>query len=285
MHEGGNGSQPDELDAKETVDFNGNTISQMQQASAIPPSMWKTVSEPAGRVDLASDSNAESAKADLKLDFEAFQTYQRFTDELQSILLKYEAAMNEMVVRFEILDRDLSIRRNRNPIHHIESRVKSPLSIYDKLLRYGKEPTIANLEEYLMDVAGVRVICSYRSDVLNLMGLLQRQDDLEIVRIKDYINNPKPNGYRSMHAIVRIPVHFMDCTQMVPVEVQIRTIAMDYWASLEHDLRYKAVAKAEGLDIEQELKTCANELVDIEERMQRLANALDSVSAFSGLES
>lgn len=244
-------------------------------ASVIPSSMWKIV--PDATDNALSDAN-------LLLDVEAFETYERFTGELQSILLKYEAALREMVVRFEILDRDLSVRWNRNPIHHIESRMKSPLSIYDKLLRYGKEPTIANLEEYLMDVAGVRVICSYKSDVSNLVSLLQRQDDLEIVRIKDYITNPKPNGYRSLHAIVRVPVHFLDRTQMVPVEVQIRTIAMDYWASLEHDLRYKAVAKAEDFDIEVELKTCANELVDIEERMQRLANALDSVSAFGELD-
>lgn len=244
-------------------------------SSSTPSSMWKIV--PGAPGSAASNEN-------LLLDAEAFETYERFTNELQLILLKYEAAMQEMVIRFEILDRDLSARRNRNPIHHIESRIKSPLSIYDKLLRYGKEPTIANLEEYLMDVAGVRVICSYMSDVDNLVGLLLRQDDLQIVRVKDYIANPKPNGYRSLHAIVRIPVHFLDKSQLVPVEVQIRTIAMDYWASLEHDLRYKAVNKAEGLDIEVELKACADELVDIEERMQRLANVLDSVSAFGELD-
>lgn len=243
-------------------------------SSVIPSSMWKIVPSATG--------NAPS-NANLLLDVEAFETYDRFTSELQSILLKYDAARREMVVRFEILDQDLSARRNRNPIHHIESRMKSPLGIYDKLLRYEKEPTIANLEEYVMDVAGVRVVCSYKSDVENLVSLLQRQDDLQIVRIKDYLTHPKPNGYRSLHAIVRVPVHFMDRTQMVPVEVQIRTIAMDYWASLEHDLRYKAVAQAEGLDVEVELKTCADELVDIEERMQRLANALDSVSAFGEL--
>ena len=213
------------------------------------------------------------------LDADALDRYEAFTGEMHSILQRYEAAMREMAVRFEILDRELSLRGGRNPIHHIESRIKSPLSIYDKLLRYGKEPTIGNLEEYLMDVAGVRVICSYVRDVKSLVGLLRRQDDLEIVRIKNYIENPKPNGYRSLHAIVRIPVYFLDSKQMVPVEVQIRTIAMDYWASLEHDLKYKAVAKTEGLDISAELKDIGTILEGVEGRMQVLANALDAGAA------
>ena len=210
------------------------------------------------------------------IDPDALDTYREFRQNLSQVLQKYEAAMREMVVRFEILDRDLSLRRNRNPIHHIESRIKEPVSIYDKLLRYGKDPTIGNLEEYLMDVAGVRVICSYVNDVYNLVDLLRRQDDLEIVRIKDYIANPKPNGYRSLHAIVRIPVYFMDSKQMIPVEVQIRTIAMDYWASLEHDLKYKAIAEVKGIDTVDELKHCSSILEQVEQRMQILANALDA---------
>ena len=224
----------------------------------------------------SADAVVKGSTQELLLDAAALDRYEEFTSEMHSILQKYEAAMREMVVRFEILDRDLSLRRNRSPIHHIESRIKSPISIYDKLIRYGKEPTIGNLEEYLMDVAGVRVICSYVNDVKSLMGLLRRQDDLEIVRIKNYIENPKPNGYRSLHAIVRIPVYFMDSKEMVPVEVQIRTIAMDYWASLEHDLRYKAVADLKKLDIASELKSIANTIEIIEKRMQILANALDS---------
>ena len=222
----------------------------------------------------SADTVVKGAK-DLKLDADALDQYEEFTSDMHAILQKYEAAMREMTVRFEILDRELSLTRNRNPIHHIESRIKSPVSIYDKLLRYGKEPTIANLEEYLMDVAGVRVICSYVSDVKSLMGLLRQQDDLEIVRIKNYIENPKPNGYRSYHAIVRIPVYFLDSKQMVPVEVQIRTIAMDYWASLEHDLKYKAIAETKGIDVAQELKEIGVIIEGIEGRMQVLANALD----------
>jgi len=235
---------------------------------AVRSATWKIVP--------STDAVVKGSTQELLLDAAALDRYEEFTSEMHSILQKYEAAMREMVVRFEILDRDLSLRRNRSPIHHIESRIKSPISIYDKLIRYGKEPTISNLQEYLMDVAGVRVICSYVNDVKSLMGLLRRQDDLEIVRIKNYIEHPKPNGYRSLHAIVRIPVYFMDSKEMVPVEVQIRTIAMDYWASLEHDLRYKAVADLKKLDIASELKSIANTIEIIEKRMQILANALDS---------
>lgn len=224
----------------------------------------------------SADTVVKGSTQELLLDASALDRYEEFTKEMHAVLQKYEAAMREMVVRFEILDRDLSLRRNRNPIHHIESRIKSPLSIYDKLIRYGKEPTIGNLEEFLMDVAGVRVICSYVGDVKRLVGLLRHQDDLEVVRIKNYIENPKPNGYRSLHAIVRIPVYFMDSKEMVPVEVQIRTIAMDYWASLEHDLKYKAIADTKDLDIASELKACATTIKEIEDRMQVLANALDS---------
>ena len=241
---------------------------------AVPAAAWKIVP--------SAETLVKGAAQEMYIDPDALDRYEEFTADMRNILLKYEAAMREMVVRFEILDRDLSLRRNRNPIHHIESRIKSPLSIYDKLLRYGKKPTIGNLEKYLMDVAGVRVICSYKNDVKNLMGLLRRQDDLEIVQVKNYIENPKPNGYRSLHVIVRIHVYFLDSKEMVPVEVQIRTIAMDYWASLEHDLKYKAIAETKGLDVGEELLNCAKTIEEIEARMQVLANALDSGPAKNG---
>ena len=195
--------------------------------------------------------------------------------KLREIMQKYRAALREMVVRFEILDQDLNLKKNRTPIHHIESRLKAPESIIEKIGRYGKERTLENIEKYIMDIAGVRVICSYISDVYNLLDLLQRQDDLEIVTVKDYIANPKPNGYRSLHVIVRIPVYFLDAKQMVPVEIQLRTVAMDFWASLEHDLKYKAVREIEGIDAYGELKDCSRIIKEVEDRMQILARALE----------
>lgn len=193
----------------------------------------------------------------------------------REILQKYRAAMREMQVRCEIIDQDLSLKKHRNPIHHVESRIKSPESIFEKLGRYGKEPTLENMERYIMDIAGIRIICSYIQDVYNMLDLLRRQDDLVIVNVKDYIANPKPNGYRSLHVIVRIPVYFLDKKELIPVEIQLRTIAMDFWASLEHDLKYKAVREIEGIDSFRELKDCSRIIEEVESRMQILSRALD----------
>lgn len=195
--------------------------------------------------------------------------------KMREIVQKYRAAMREMEVRFEVIDQDLNLKKHRNPIHHIESRIKTPASILEKLERYGKEPTLENTERYIMDIAGIRIICSYIHDVYNLLELLERQDDLAIVTIKDYIAEPKPNGYRSLHAIVRIPVYFLDKKELIPVEVQLRTVAMDFWASLEHDLKYKAVRAVEGIDSCDELKDCSRIIEDVEARMQILARALE----------
>ena len=194
----------------------------------------------------------------------------------QDILQKYHAAMRQMEVRLETLDQDLKLRKHRNPIHHIESRMKSVPSIFEKLQRYGKESTLHDMEEHIMDIAGLRVICSYVDDVYQLAELLKSQDDLEVVKVKDYVANPKPNGYRSLHLVVKIPVFFLDRKEQVPVEIQIRTIAMDFWASLEHDLKYKAVRAVEGLDADLELKECSRIIREVEERMQVLAHALET---------
>ena len=206
--------------------------------------------------------------------------YEAFASKILPHIRKYDAAMSELKVRFEIIDKDLQVRSHRNPIHHIESRTKSPRSMYEKIVRYGYNPTVENVEAHLMDVAGIRIITSYIQDVYRMVEMLKRQDDLEIVEIKDYIANPKPNGYRSLHVIVRIPVFFMDSKQMIPVEVQIRTIAMDFWASLEHDLKYKAIGEVSGIDSSAELKECSQIIEGVEKRMQFLAYALDEGSSF-----
>ena len=211
-----------------------NTTIRVTPTGVVPGAPWSLA-------PLVPNSvTSERSEQELEIDLEKLEQYQEFSAGINQVLQKYEAAMREMTVRFEILDKDLSLKRNRNPIHHIESRIKSPASIYDKLIRYGKTPTLKNLEEHLMDVAGVRVICSYVNDVKSLMGLLRRQDDLE------------------------------------PVEVQIRTIAMDYWASLEHDLRYKSVTDISSDEFAAELLACSKTLEELEGRMQSLANILDS---------
>lgn len=194
----------------------------------------------------------------------------------QDILQKYHAAMRQMEVRLETLDQDLKLRQRRNPIHHIESRMKSVPSIFEKLERYGKSTTLESMEEHIMDIAGLRVIVSYVQDSYDILNYLEHQDDLTVVTVKDYITNPKPNGYRSLHLIVKIPVYFLDSKEDIPVEIQIRTIAMDFWASLEHDLKYKAVRTIEGVDAAAELKECSAIIEGVEERMQVLAQALES---------
>ena len=195
--------------------------------------------------------------------------------ETRSLLQKYHAAMKQMKVRLEILDQDLKLRHLRSPIHHIESRLKTPQSIMEKLERYEKPITIQSMSENIMDIAGLRVICSYIQDVYNLVECLQVQDDLKVVTVKDYIDNPKENGYRSFHLIVKIPVYFLDQKEEIPVEIQLRTIAMDFWASLEHDLKYKAVREIKGINTVDELKQCSRTIEDVEERMQILSRALE----------
>ena len=193
--------------------------------------------------------------------------YHVFVRASKSVFKKYEAAVKEMETRFEILDADLEFRFNRNPIHHIETRIKKPKSVFEKMVRYEKPLTLASMEENVLDIAGVRVIVSYIDDVYALVKVLSMQDDLEIIKIKDYIANPKPNGYRSLHVIAKIPINFLDRKQCVPVEIQFRTIAMDFWASLEHTLKYKNNGELEGIDMFDELKNCSDIITDVEHRM------------------
>lgn len=207
------------------------------------------------------------------------QTELRSWQELEtvatSMFVRYRAAIQEMQTRFEILDADLESQMKRNPIHHIESRIKRPSSIYAKLQRYGVPLTVESMEEHIYDVAGIRVICPYTDDVYRLIEMVSRQDDLKVVKVKDYIDSPKPNGYRSIHVIVKVPVNFTEGKELIPVEVQFRTISMDFWASLEHDLRYKAATKIDGIDMADELKDCADIIQDVENRMQILMRAME----------
>ena len=206
----------------------------------------------------------------------AADRYQIFEHASKSLFKKYEAAILEMKTRFEILDADLEFRFNRNPIHHIETRLKKPSSVFEKLIRYEKPLTLESMEENVLDIAGLRVIASYIDDVYALVKVLSMQDDLEIIKVKDYIANPKPNGYRSLHIIVKIPIYFLDRKQYVPVEIQFRTIAMDFWASLEHTLKYKKNRELEGIDMYDELKNCSDIIKDVEHRMQILMHAVQT---------
>ncbi len=183
----------------------------------------------------------------------------------------YSSATREITTKLENLNDEFKHVKDRNPIHIIKARVKTPRSILRKLLRRGCELSVESARKNLTDIAGVRVICSYIDDVYLIADLLTSQDDINVIRRSDYIKDPKPNGYRSLHLIVTVPVFLSERTELVSVEIQIRTIAMDLWASLEHELSYKLTSgKTES--VTKELKDCADIISNIDLRMQNLYN-------------
>ncbi len=185
----------------------------------------------------------------------------------------YLSATREIATKLENLNDEFKCTRDRNPIHRIMTRVKTPKSIQAKLERRGLPVSVESARANLTDIAGVRVICSYIDDIYLIARLLVDQDDIELVRRADYIKEPKPSGYRSLHLIVTVPVFLSDRTERVHVEVQIRTIAMDFWASLEHELAYRLSGeKVEA--IAGELRTCAEIIADTDKRMQALHDVI-----------
>lgn len=160
-------------------------------------------------------------------------------EEFRKLMTYYCCAMMEIETKFNVLNEEFSLQYDRNPISNIKTRLKKLISIRDKLVRQGIPVTLTTVEENLNDVAGVRVVCSFQEDVYLLADALLKQDDITLISRKDYIRNPKPNGYRSLHLIVAVPIFLAHEKKMMKVEVQLRTIAMDSWASLEHQLRYK----------------------------------------------
>ena len=198
-----------------------------------------------------------------------FQSARKFSD----ILMMYQCAIREVRTKFEILNDDLALHNNRNPIEMIKSRVKKPKSILEKLNRRGLELSVSSVLENLNDVAGIRVICSFVDDIYEVAEMFTRQDDVTLLQVKDYIKNPKPNGYRSYHMIVEIPVFFADHKQPVKVEVQLRTIAMDFWASLEHGMKYKKDME-DAEEVIAELKSCADIIAATDLRMQAISQRI-----------
>lgn len=187
----------------------------------------------------------------------------------KELMSYYRCAMMEVETKFRVLSEELSMQYDRNPIESIRTRLKSPESIVEKLLRKNLPLTEASLENDLADIAGVRVICSFPSDIYALAESLLRQDDITLIEKKDYIASPKPNGYRSLHLIVEIPIFLHDHKRKMKVEVQFRTISMDWWASLEHKIRYKK-GLPDSAYIEKELLECAQMGAALDARMENL---------------
>lgn len=181
------------------------------------------------------------------------------------LMMRYDSAIREVRTKLQILNDELSLTQE-SPISSISARRKKTYSILEKLERQGFPITLESIEKNLHDVAGIRVICSFLDDIYNVADMLKRQDDLTVIQIKDYIKNPKPNGYRSFHMIVEVPVFFSNEKHAMQVEVQIRTVAMDFWATLEHQIKYKQDIPNQEAIIE-ELRQCADTISETDERM------------------
>ncbi len=188
----------------------------------------------------------------------------------------YTSAAELVKTQLSIYDSEFSVKFKRNPIHSIESRIKSPQSIVGKLQKKGLELSAKSAQKNLMDIAGVRVVCYYINDIYAISELLFTQREYKIVKIKDYIKNPKPSGYRSLHVIVMVPVYLATQKKEVPVEIQIRTIAMDFWASLEHQLHYKTKSVVSE-SLKKELQDCAEIIANTDLRMQDIYEKINEL--------
>jgi len=212
----------------------------------------------------------KEAIARIKKESELFQgEIQDFTTLMQI----YRSAIKEVQTKLEILDDTFKTRYSHNPIHHIESRLKSPQSIVEKMRRKGVSLDIDTLKRELNDVAGIRVICKYVEDVYSIAEMLTSQSDVKLICTRDYIRNPKDNGYRSLHIVVEVPIFLANRVENVRCEVQLRTIAMDFWASLEHKLKYKTDSQIPE-DIKIRLKECAEAIAYIDSEMEQIHKEL-----------
>lgn len=197
-------------------------------------------------------------------------------EKFYNLMMMYRCAIREVQTKLEVLDDEFSVEYNRNPISFIKTRIKKPVSIYNKLQKLGYDFTIENIQQQLNDVAGVRIVCAFIDDIYTISNLITQQDDIKVIKIKDYIKNPKPNGYRSYHMIVEIPVFFAKGKTPMRVELQIRTNGMDFWATLEHQLRYKkGIEEMPGYEeISKELMHSAQVIIEADNEMQEIKNKI-----------
>lgn len=196
----------------------------------------------------------------------------KISDDIHSweeVSLMYNSALKQITTKIEILNEEFQEVHRYNPIEHVKARVKTPESIVKKLKRNGYESTIENMVRYVNDIAGIRIICSFTSDIYRIAEMISNQKDIQVLTVKDYIMNPKKSGYRSYHMIISLPVYLSDRIVNVKVEIQIRTVAMDFWASLEHKIQYKFEGKA-PTHINSELHECAKMVADLDARMLSL---------------
>ena len=202
-------------------------------------------------------------------------------DSYEEVMLIYQAALRQMETKLAVLNEEFRMVHKYNPIEHITSRIKSGESIAKKIRKDGRELTVENIVRYINDVAGIRVICSFTSDIYRIADAIAKQSDVKVLKVKDFIMNPKPNGYRSYHMIVAIPIFLSNKVTDTKVEIQIRTIAMDFWASLEHKIYYKFEGNAPE-HIREELKICSEITSTLDRRMHELNEEVKHISSPDG---
>ena len=198
----------------------------------------------------------------------------KFIENYRFLMMEYECALKEITTKFNVLNDEFSSSRGRNPIESIKTRIKTPESIFEKMVRKNINPTLKSIKENIFDIAGVRIICSYKEDIYFLADTILKQDDIKLYEKKDYIKNPKENGYRSLHLIVEIPIFLSTHKEFMKCEIQLRTIAMDFWASLEHKLKYKKDLKDSGIIVEK-LKRVAEEIALLDDEMEQIHKTID----------
>lgn len=195
-------------------------------------------------------------------------------DNWTELMLIYTSALKQIETKLEILNEEFQHVHCYNPIEHIKARLKTSESIVKKLKKHGYESTLDNMVKYVNDIAGIRIICSFTSDIYRLADIIRNQQDIRVISVKDYITKPKKSGYKSYHMIVTVPVYLSDRILDTKVEIQIRTVAMDFWASLEHKLKYKkSIDNTE--EIERQLKACADSIEALDYQMQEIRDKID----------
>ncbi len=218
-----------------------------------------------------NDINNKASELEALMDTSLEMDIQNFMNQM----MVYNAGIKEIKTKLEILDEEFQTKYSYNPIHHVESRLKTAKSIMKKIKQKELPITISNVKKNITDIAGIRVICNYIDDIYRIEDLLLNQHDVKLLRRRDYIQEPKPSGYQSLHLLVEIPIFLSDGMTPIPVEIQIRTIAMDFWASLEHKLKYKANTEV-AEDLRYRLKICAEAIQELDNEMQDINNCIQN---------
>ncbi|MFF1572513.1 GTP pyrophosphokinase family protein [Leifsonia sp. NPDC058292] len=242
------------------------------------------MSEETSPVEYREPILSEQALAALQqIDPSTLGEMRAFRESFARFIMPYKFGIDEIITKVSILREEFALHEN-NPIEHISSRLKSAESIEQKIVRKGCEPSFDAIRESITDIAGVRIVCGFVSDVYRVFEMLTSQQDLRVLKIKDYISDPKPNGYKSLHAIVEVPVFLSEGTVAVPVEIQVRTVAMDFWASLEHKIYYKYDGDVPA-NLLRDLKNAADTAHDLDVTMENLHQQVRAQSASGSTDS